>query len=394
MALLKRKTPEDKFADEVAGVAQSLLNASVTRRPEFALDISIPGRSTVTMFLDNVYRESHGVPKDERLARLRTAVFAMNAPERPQTWDEARGQLLPAVRATSWVTAAGDKVLSKPFLPLTKTLVAIDSEHAMTYVVEEDLDRWGVDLDAVADEAQANLSGYAIPHERLGAGWVITGPDGYASSWLTQPKRLLALAEDLAAPVIVFAPSRDVVVVTSASDPALEQLQRQMIQTYQEAPRSLSPCPYVVEAGGLSPWLPPAGTSSAELASRAAHLLELVEHEDQTARLEKEFEESGEDTYSGAYGVGEGAGEDLWSFTTWARGVSSGLLPRADVVALIDVDGGDPPLLVRWDDVMKHAAGALTPRAGLDPPRWHYTGWPSEAAMAKLAECRTEPPKR
>jgi len=92
-----QQSPEDKFADEVAGLIQSLLGVKPKRVADFALEIDRGVDPPITMNLHNVFAETRNISGDERAARLRTAVLGMVPPPRPTTWLDAAPKLLPAV---------------------------------------------------------------------------------------------------------------------------------------------------------------------------------------------------------------------------------------------------------------------------------------------------------
>ena len=71
------------------------------------------------------------------------------------------------------------------------------------------------------------------------------------------------------------------------------------------------------------------------------------------------------------------SGEDV-------RQVTSGLLPRADVVAFGDNDHPDAQFTVTWEDASRLAGDALQEEADYDPPRWRHRGWPDSDTLALL----------
>jgi hypothetical protein len=396
MAWLRRrdKSPEDRFADEVGALARSLLGARVRRLPDFALEIDHGGAAPTTMYLQNVYREAAVLEGEDRRSRLRTAVLALAASgPRPTTWDEAAPQVLPAVRSASWVAVSGHHdIVRRPMVPLVSLLCAIDSEHAMSFATAADLEAWGVTEEAALERAARNLAGQQVEVE-LGDGVaLVLGPDGYASSWLAVPGLLRQIAADLGGTVVAAAASRDSLVLVDVDRlETATDLLRRILAEYETAARQLSPLPYVFDGDRLAEWTPPAGHPAATVVARARQVMVGAEYSAQTAQLEELFERAGEDVYVAKRTLMQGAGESLWSWTTWVRQVDHGLLPRADYLILGDNDVKGELVAVTWDDAVRIAGDALE-RTGYDPPRWRHHGWPDEQTVAALRAAATDLP--
>ena len=390
------RSPEDRFADEMAKLTRNLLGVRVRRRDDFALDIG-DDEAPRTMFLHNVYQEAGRLEGEERARLLRTSVLALAAPIRPTSWDEAAPLLLPAVRAVGWAAApagiGAHPLVRRGLVPFVSLVCAVDSEHAMSFVTEPDLPLWGVAEAEVFDRALANLGEQQLEVGLADGLADVMGPDGYASSWLALPQALAQVAADVGGTVVAVAPSRDSLVLVDADRHELVvDVLTQALAEYEDATRRLSPLPYLVDGDGLRPWRPPAGHPAAAVVDRADHVLAAVEYGDQRRALEDLFERAGEDVFVGPCTTMLGPGEQLWSWTTWARQVDAGLLPRADYVMFGDLDDESATVCVRWDDVVR-LAGAAWEATGYDPPLWRYDGWPDEAVMAALRAVATEPPR-
>lgn len=386
MAWLRRgKSPEDRFADEVAGLARSLLGARVRSLPGFALRIDRAGGASATMYLHNIYREAAGLEGEDRSSRLRTAVLAMAAPPRPTSWDEAAPLLLPAVRSVSWAAAGGrHDLVRRPLAPLIYLLCAVDSEHAMSFATESDLETWGVTEAEVLDRAVANLAGRQAEIEMGDGIAVVLGPDGYASSWLAVPQFLREVATHLGGTVVAVAADRDSLVLMDVDQrQASADVLRRILADYEEAARQLSPLPYGFDGGQVQEWTPPPGHPAAPVVARAGQVLDGCEYGAQAAQLRELFEKVGEDVFVASHTVMQGPDESLWSWTTWVRQVHDGLLPRADFVILGDDDEKDDVVAVRWEDALRIAGDALE-WTGYDPPRWRHHGWPDERTVGEL----------
>ncbi|MDQ1464385.1 MAG: hypothetical protein QOC73_1326 [Actinomycetota bacterium] len=392
VALFNKKSPEDRFAADVAKQVRSLLGATVEQRDDFALEVVIAGHSPRTFLLHNIWHETQGIAEAERSERIRTAILALNGPPRPETWDDAQRALLPALRVTSWISAAEGNAASEHFLPLLDLLVAIDTEHAMSFVTAADLERWGVSLSQAVSTAIQNMRGLAVPHERLQSFYAVTGPDGYASSWLVAPDRLASIADDVPPPILVLAPTRDDVFILSGDDPELPALLRRSIAQALSHPRGFTAQPFLIEDGAASLWQPASDHPAAGLVQHAANVLELRAYAEQKARLDEEFERAGIDTFVATYTLVHGRGDWTWSWSMWVRGVESALLPRTTHVRFADPADPDSQFMVRWEDAEGLAAMALTREPDYDPPRWRYVAWPSETAIKKLQALAVDAP--
>ncbi|HET9654258.1 MAG TPA: hypothetical protein VFP72_02815 [Kineosporiaceae bacterium] len=377
---------EDRFADEVARLARSLLGARVRKLPDFSLEIHTGGSdSPFTMYLGNIYRESQGLTGEERTSRLSSAVLGMAPQPRPQSWAQAAPRLMPAVRSASWA-AATPEVLRRRLLPFVSLQCVIDSDHAMSFATESDLSAWGVSEDEALRQATENLSQGPVQVGTMAGAAFVLGPDGYISSWLAVPDVLARIAADVGGTVIAVAADRDHLALVDTDRHALTvDLLGKALSEYKEAVRQLSPVPYLVTPDGLRPWDPPAGHPARPLVDEARHLLAAVEYQLQKARLEDLFDKAGEDVFVAGHTLMQHDDGHFWSWAGWVRQVTDGLLPQADYVLLGDNDDPVPPIAVPWDQALRLAGDALEP-TGYDPPLWRYRGWPDGPALTALRD--------
>jgi len=389
-------SPEDELADEVIGLLRDLLGLKARKLDDFALQIVRPGTSPIQMNLHNVYAETRYVDGDERTRRLQAAVMAMVPSPRPATWAEAAPRLLPAVRAASWVAAAGgsasvagqpQRPFARPLVPFVGVMGAIDSEHAMAFATDADLKAWGVTDDQAIRMASENLARMPIMVNRSGPGIAIVGPDGYVSSWLAVPAALARVAADVGSTVLALAPSRDRLLLLDAKDaPVVVRALENALQEYQEAPRRLSPVPYLVRDDHVEPWRPPAGHPAERIVENATRILASVEYGEQQSKLEDQLLNAGEDVFVAKYSLMQRPDGSMWSWTVWVKQVTNGLVPQADVVLFGDNDSQEARFAVRWGDAVRLSGEALHEEAAFDPPRWRYRGWPGGETLATLRE--------
>ena len=386
-------SPEDKFANEVIALLRGILGLKATRLDGFALRIERPD-GPVTMNLQNIYAEARQLDADARAERLRRAVLAMAPQPRPTTWDDAAPLLLPAVRTSSWANAAtaakGEGGLAavpfgSPLVPFVKVLCAIDFEHSMSFATAADLSAWGVTDEEALRTASANLARMPCQVQRTGPAALITGPDGYASSWLAVPAVLARVAADIGPSVIAVAATRDQLLLVDAEHPeAVVRLLESALEDYQTGARQLSPVPYLVSEAGIEPWAPPTDFPAWPLVDKATRYLAAAEYAQQQAKLDDLLQKAGEDVHVAKHTLMQRPDGTLWSWSAWVRQVTNGLLPQSDVILFGDTDLTDDRFAVRWNDALRLAGGALREEPEYDPPLWRHHGWPDNSTVTSL----------
>jgi hypothetical protein len=389
-----QSSPEDQFASEVIALVRRIFGLRAKRLDDFALRIERPDAPPVTMNLANIYAEARQLDGEARAERLRRAVLAMVPQPRVANWRDAAPRLLPAVRTASWASAlikipgarpSSTVPFGKPLVPFVKVLCAIDSEHSMTFATTVDLAAWGVTDDEALRTASANLARMPCQVRRNGPMALVLGPDGYVSSWLAAPAALARVAVDIGRSVIAVAAERDQLILIDAAHPdAAVRMLVPTLEHYQTAARQLSPVPYLVSEAGIEPWVPPPGHPARPIVDEAACYLAAVEYGQQTAMLDDHLAKAGEDVYVAKHALMQRADGSFWSWTSWVRQVTNGLLPRVDVLVFGDNEDPDARFAVRWDDAFRLAGDALQEEAGYDPPRWRHRGWPDDSALVFL----------
>lgn len=396
---------EDQFAGEVVALVRSILGLTAKRLDRLALLVERPDGPPVIVNLDNIYAEAQGLGADARAERLRRAVLAMVPAPHPAQWRDAAPLLMPAVRASSWANAmistAGSRASAAvpfglPLVPFVKVLCAIDSEHSISFATVADLAAWGVTDDEALRTASANLARMPCEVHRTGPMARILGPDGYASSWLAAPAALARVAADIGGDVIALAATRDQVILIDAAHPdAVARMLEPTLEHYQTAARQLSPVPYLVSEAGVEPWEPPPGHPARPLVDKTVRYLAAIEYGHQTALLDEDLANAGEDVYVARHTLMQEADGSLWSWAPWVRQVTDGLLPRADMLNLVDDDHPGDQFAITWDDAIRLAGDALEEQAAFDPPRWRHRGWPGDDTLASLrAHAVPLPPPR
>jgi len=379
------RSPEDQFADEIVALAQGA-GFKAERMDGFRIRLQHAGGSPVIMNLGNIFVEARQLTGEARATRLRTAVLAMSPPPRPASWNEAAPKLMPAVRTVAWLSGPDTAPpINRPLLPFLRSMCAIDAGHAMTYVTDKDLAKWGVDAGQAFDTAAANLEKQSVQVGRAGQIAVVMGPDSYTSSWLAAPAKLRRIAADVGPEVVAVAASRDSLVLVDTADiAATTKVLQEELKAYEEAPRGLSPVPYLVTEGSFQVWDPPKDHPLRHLVHKAQLVLANVEYGFQKSALDERLSKAGEDVFVATYGLNQRPDGSLWSWAVWARQVTNALVPQVDVLLVADNENKKDQFAVRWDDAIKMAGKALAQETTLDPRRWRYRGWPDASILAAL----------
>lgn len=168
----------------------------------------------------------------------------------PTSWDELAGIVLPSLKPVGWLAGQASHLapIHRPIAPFLIETVAIDMEHAMGFVNGAAADVAGVGPERFFAQASANLGRHpldvvAAPEVAPGA-LAIEGPDGYASSWLVRPDLLRSAGRQLPGALLVFAPTREVLVLVGDGRPeAVAAALEWAMAVYSEAARPLPPWP-------------------------------------------------------------------------------------------------------------------------------------------------------
>ncbi len=307
----------------------------------------------------------------------------------PDRWEDAVVRLFPTLRRATeppgaWLAGrerAENRLVARPFVPLVRELFAVDLPEVRLFVNAGHLTRWGVDEDAVAHVAHANLATLAtrgLRHREEYGLWQLDAGDGYEASRLVLPQWLASFKVE-GRPVAI-APTPRVLLVGGDGDAAqLERLVAIAEAVLARAEAPLAGVPMTVGGDGrvrpleLADDHPLADRLTALRATFAARV------------LAEQAEELRQDASLGASVADveladEGVGGAAWTVATWQRAERPTLLPVVDFVVLREPGASD--LLVSWENLERHARGCLEP-TDLDPPRVRAR-WPGRAALAEL----------
>lgn len=397
MGLFSRKSPRDRFADEVLAVLRA--TANVVEAVYDPGNFSIRFRSGDgggdenggAIYLDNTFRECERAPRPERLARIRSLVAAVTASSvKDLTWEQVAPRLRPVLRGAAY-GQTGDPgakpLLLRPALPYLAEFVVIDEPTSMAYVTLSHVRDWGVDESEVFATARANLGA-------LAAGLTVAPPakgkvvlrlvdtgDAYFTSMLLLDDFLPSLAPRVGGRPVAFAHARDHLTVIADEPDAVTAMLELIERDYAEAPRSLSPMAYTCdEAGRVVPYAPAEPGRLADLVHRSEVLLAAAEYRGQKEALDALYEREGTDTFVGSLLVAERPDGTLFSVAVWGDDCAA-LLPRADLVCF---QSDTESVMVPWPVVARTLQ--LRPVAEASPERYRVTRWPDKPVLDQLRE--------
>lgn len=371
----------------------------------FQVSIGGPGRGVNVLWLGNAWAEYCALPRDQRdgvFERYRPSVYS--ASETLMSREDAERVVLPRVRSRLYPVQleprlrrqlgagvpVGVTLPSLPYRALADVLCASLCLDYPTRVVDCTSDmftRWGAGFDDLWPAALRNLEALSEEPLREVAPGVFVSPwsDSHDAARLLLTRRFEALP--LKGAPVAAVPNPDELVVTGSDDEAgLDELVTRMKMGLM-APRPLSSMPLVLRASGWAPFeaVPDSAAGKALAVLGAQCRLEV--YESQQAMLTEACGVEERDVFVASYVAELNVDGRVRSSATWASGVPT-LLPRCDVVSLVQLRGDDPDdadiIRVRWEDLQGIAGHRMRREADVWPERWLVEAFPSDDELAKL----------
>lgn len=387
MSLLKRPNPKDDFAHQAMRRLKERGWPHEVRyeRAEFAL---VFDESGARLNLARLFQEWRSYPKHERSAQLDRVIAPVLESRMAETYEEAAPRLLPVIRSLTELQAGlleGDPPELelwqdyRLFVPPLGVILAVDLPNTTALLPKKHMAEWGRSAEELMALAIDNLIARSpVRFELQDGGFHLSNyPDGYDASRLLLPELFLAL-QVLGEPIAV-AVQRNKVVVAGSEDPgALEAMADFVVKDFAATTRPMSYQPLILRDRNWSAFDP-------EPSPKLAPLYELVRRQRlwdcdiQTPRLERYFEDRGEDVFVAPL---EDAFLDGLPFTwsSWTEHVPA-LLPRADGFGMTTAD--DRTLFRTWDAI-EAVCGPFTPDDRFHPARYRAPPWPSPEAWRRL----------
>jgi uncharacterized protein YtpQ (UPF0354 family) len=383
----RQRTPEEQFTDDFVATINRLPGiARITRTDGFGIEVRKAGEPGAhSIFLGNLFAEVQHLSPAERKEAVRQFVAAMfSQPDEPESWEAAAPRLRPVLRAASYAQAGqigGITVASRPSMRHLVEMLVIDHEHRMSLVNSDSLEAWGVTFDEAYRRGAENLMVEGTHLARLDNGVLaVASEDTYESSRLVVPGWLASLGEEVGIIPIAVVPSRDMMLIADERDSAaVLWILEEGMKIFVDHPRWLSPVPYKAdEDGDIVPWRPAPDHTAHAKVRLAERTLETYEYREQKGRLEKLFNQAGDETLLVSDYEVETDGEPR-SVTTWPRSADA-LLPYADEIIFPAETG---PFRVSWANAVQ-LLGTEWEEAPTTPPRRRTLRWPDEETLARL----------
>lgn len=384
----RARTPEEQFVEEFVATIDRLPGiARITKSEHFGIEVYRTGETgSHSIFLGNLFAEVKHLGPAERREAVRQFVTAMfSSPEEPENWDAAAPRLRPVLRTSSYAQAGqvgGITVASRPSLRHLVEMLVIDHEHRMSLVNSDSLEQWGVTFDEAYQRGAENLMVEGTHLARLDNGvFAVASEDTYESSRLVVPGWLAGLGEEVGIQPVAVVPARDMMLIASEDDTAavLWMLDEGM-KIFADHPRWLSPVPYKpADDGSIVAWRPERAHPAYATVRLAERTLETYEYREQKIRLDRLFQQAGEELMVAEYWVENGPSGVARSVTMWPMAVEA-LLPYADEIVFPAENGS---FQVRWRDA-ERLLGTEWEEALTTPARRRTLRWPDEETLARL----------
>jgi hypothetical protein len=263
--------------------------------------------------------------------------------------------------------------------------LAIQRPEHRQLITRQQVDELGLNLSQALDRAQDNLLRISQPR------WRAIGPDAWEGAWddgfecsrLLLPEVVLPL--DLAGEAVAITPLHNKLLVSTRRSTAGQRaileaaLQAGSVDSSWSSSHMLS-----LDARGR--WQPyePSHAAAQQLQRRLAVTIARSQYQQQQPLLTQALQSLGRPFEVTDYDTVE-TPDDLTSVAIWIKGHDT-FLPRAQHLALIDPDhfSREQTLVVPWDLAVDYLAPHLNPVAGVEPPRYHATLFPSNEVLQSL----------
>jgi hypothetical protein len=209
--------------------------------------------------------------------------------------------------------------------------------------------------------------------------------DTYDAARLLVPDVIAKLA--IKGRPVALVPNRDTLIVAGDRDAPALLAAADLAEKAYAPPRQIDAIARCWD-GAWRPCVPDVTPAVAERyrALRDTSIADL--YAEQKERLDASTAAAGDDVFVASLIVAEDPSHARTSIAVLSKGVPT-LLPRADLIGLVDPDGPKDakPLLVRWDQAFA-LLGARWKAMPVSPPRWRVEvdGYPTAAELARLPQ--------
>ena len=357
------------------------------------------GKEAGVINLRNLFLEFGNVETANRTAWLKRICSGLvNQMDMPEDFEDVKPDLRPSVRSRSMLETlrigaegSSDKPTNVPWVPLSDDLIiclVYDLPNSIRFVMQKDLDIWGVSLYEAMEVARRNLDENqstmcASLGDKLHIFQSGDAYDGTRMLMLDLIRHLKVEGNPLALPI-----TRDCLMITGTDDMEGQRMMVELAEKQLGEARPLCSIPHVLMGDEWTPWNPTEEHPQYQkyrLLERHHHGSEYAE---QKELLDKRNEKMGIDAYVVVYGAIKFEGQDC-SYALWSKGVSS-WLPKADLVAFFDSDTQVIKGFVPWEKAIKELRPMMQP---LDywPPRWAVEEFPTDEQLEKMGARMPQP---
>jgi hypothetical protein len=391
----------DQFANEFIAVLKS---AAPTKSVSYDAEqscviIDSEGGSPFVHHIKSAYLDYVYSSELERTETVRRCVRASLQFLRPlpADFEDAAHDLLPIVRSRAGklrgflhTVLESSKIPEIDYMAIAEHLagsIAYDLPDGITHVDSEQLERWGVPIEAAWQRAMENLA--QREHQFAGLRptpgvYALSGDDGYQSSRLLFPSLFGQLVFN--GRPVAMVPRACSLLVTGDNDE--DGLRIMLERAEQELGRSMPIGGFAYRLsheGILHPWLPaPTHKLYKQFKKLAdATMGSIYTHQQQLLmQLQEKYKPADDRLFVAS--VFKFREESPWGAVTscsWAKHVPS-LLPKTDTISLMrDIE--EPPVLVPWNVVQKTVGDLMVPQ-GIYPERYRVDSFPSGPQFAAI----------
>lgn len=370
--ILERPSDRDAFALQVMEWIRANGEKRMIEYDNETFRIFPEGDSSFFLALDHLFHAYQMAGRDDRASIFESAIHHWNiAPSGlPESFDEAREDILPAVRPLTYFESLGSQLNTEheawPHLVLGEHLGAAlvyDMQESMVYLTHDMLDSWGVTIYEVFEAARENLVDLSSdPFIQLREGlFQANGRDSYDASrlLLTTEIRDLGFSGD----IIAVAPNRETLLVADADNyGALSALLEKVYESLKD-PRPISQMAFELVGDEWRPWLPePSHSLFADFKSLQLQYFRAA-YDEQANLMKKPARTKPNRERAADYSVAvdPDTGEPF-SYCVW--GPSDLLLPRCEKIVLTAELYGNNSLQASWETIFAKLGDRLQPLEG------------------------------
>jgi hypothetical protein len=345
-------------------------------------------------FLGNAHDEYLANPRSARADGLdrfiRATALANEKRDYTPTLDEVLARLLPRVRERMFYAAlplqlelAGQKVKRFSFRPLAEHLaigLVQDFPDHIEEMAAERFEELGLDLADAQCAALRNLELISeAPFEPMMPGF-------YCSPWRDNHDvaRMLLLDRINSLSVrglpVVMTPNRDWLLVTGSDDVDGLTAMTVMTRKLMEEPRFMTSIPLCLIGDQWAPFIPDEDHPLTDEFCELRVMQLSAEYDRQKHLLDSQHERDETELFVASYTGLKNPEGSVTSHCVWTRDVTT-LLPRTELIRLLDLDDEQAPIMAPWAAVEEATGELMQPVNAVYPPRWRVDAFPSSSQL-------------